>query len=679
MKTFTLVLGLFIVTVINSEAQTASTDESNITVYDKEYLSNITNAVTALDLAIKIPGGQVILGRNDNDARGFSSNDDGILINGKRLSGKNNNSEAALGRISIDQVNRIEIIRGASPDVKISSQEAMMNIVLEEDKSSSSGTFDIGSRILPSGRLFPLGAISYSSSKGRLNYFVEISQSGYITDYNRIDTLANFNGITESILIDKGDQYFHDRSISANATYKLLNNDQFHFNANLTNSKSKTIWNGDVINYSPSGNLLSSGTALQNFVTDKPGFEIGGDYIGNLSNRWDYKIIGLYSKSNAKTIQRRDVLITERPPKFDSDTIFFSNAKEVILRPSIAYKTTGGNELNMGTEGAYNRVKAGLDPNALVAVQETRLESFINYAWQLNNKLKLNSELKYEYSRISQLSIARDQSETFSYIKPSVDLRYDLDVQNQIQFSIRRNISQLDFNDFAASVDEDNIFFGGNQNLVPEKIWGFETSVEHRFKDDQGHVKLSLKHERISDHIELVEVAPSVAGVGNVGSATRNSLTLSTSLRFGFIKLKNVVLDGRFEFYDTKTNDPFTGTTRNFNNQRRYSSTGILRHDIEKYGLSYSFQFWYYGPSKIYSLDQLTDIDHDSLYLSLSINYKIFKNMVVIASVDNLVNANESRIRTLYNPSRASGIFNLIENRDQHFDKRFRIRLKGSF
>ena len=78
-------------------------------------------------------------------------------------------------------------------------------------------------------------------------------------------------------------------------------------------------------------------------------------------------------------------------------------------------------------------------------------------------------------------------------------------------------------------------------------------------------------------------------------------------------------------------------------------------------------------------IDQLSNSDHDSLYLSLSINYKIFKNMVVIASVDNLVNANKSRIRTLYNPSRASSMINFIENRDQHFEKRFRIRLKGSF
>ena len=69
----------------------AQTSEGTVTIYDQEYLANITNAVNALDLAMKIPGGQVILSRSENNARGFASNDDGILINGNRLSGKNNN------------------------------------------------------------------------------------------------------------------------------------------------------------------------------------------------------------------------------------------------------------------------------------------------------------------------------------------------------------------------------------------------------------------------------------------------------------------------------------------------------------------------------------------------------------------------------------------------------------
>ena len=125
MKSFKCVICFFL---LMSQYGFAQTSAGSVTVYDKVYLAGIINAVNALDLAMKVPGGQVILSRSENSARGFGSNDDGILINGKRLSGKNNNSEAALGRIAVSQVLRIEIIRGSSPDVKVSSQEAMMNI-----------------------------------------------------------------------------------------------------------------------------------------------------------------------------------------------------------------------------------------------------------------------------------------------------------------------------------------------------------------------------------------------------------------------------------------------------------------------------------------------------------------------------------------------------------------------
>lgn len=657
----------------------AQSNDSSLTVYDQQYLSNITNAVNALDLAMKIPGGQVILGRSESNSRGFSSNDDGILINGKRLSGKNNNSEAALGRIAVSQVLRIEIIRGSSPDVKVSSQQSMMNIVLVADNSNGSGTFDVGSRILPSGRFFPLGLLSYSGSYEKLEYFIEVSQSGYITDYFRNDKIINSENIIERSLFDKGDQYFHSRSISSNLTYSFSETDQLRLNSRLTKDKSRVNWNGEVDNFSPSGLFDSSGAALQKISMNKPGFEIGGDYTGNINENWSYKIIGIYSKSNATTYQQMDELIKDDTPLFDSNTTFYSNAREAILRPSLSFNLKTGAEIIVGSEIAYNSVEAGLEENSLVTVKETRSESFISYTGKLSDQLNLDGALKYENSKISQVSINRDRNEKFSFLKPSIDLRYDLNAQNQFQFSLRRDVSQLNFNDFAASVDEDNIFFGGNQNLVPEKIWAVEASFEHRFLNDQGHIKLSLKHERISDHIELIEVSPGLAGVGNVGTATQNTATISTSLKFGFIGLENVVLDGNFEIYESNTLDAFTGDFRDFNDDQSFSATGILRHDFDDLGLSYSFQFWYYGPQKTYSIDQLTDRNHDVLYATFSFNYNIFKNIVLTASVDNLFNANESRIRTLYDPSRASNMISFIENREQHFDKRFRVRLKGTF
>lgn len=658
----------------------ATAQDDSVTVYDKAYLSSILNAVTALDLAIKTPGGQVILGRADGgDERGFASNDDGVLINGQRLSGKNNSSEAALSRISASQVLRIEIIRGSSPDIKISSQEAMMNVVLVENESRRSVTFDLGSRILPSGRFFPLGSVSLNGSEGPLDYFLEVSQSGYITDYHRNDEIIDNNGRREKFTRDEGDQYFHSRKISTNLSYQFQSGDQLRLNASIGRDQSKFIWNGAVEEFGADGNILFNGNSALDIILNKPTFEISGDYTGSFSNKLSYKMIGLYLGSSAETNHVRDALVIGTEPIPDSDTVFFSDAREIIFRPSLSYAFANDNNIETGNEIALNNVEAGLNPNDLVTVKEARSESFINFTYKVANDLNIESALKYELSKITQESIGRNNSETFSYLKPSIDLRYDLNPANQLQFSARREVSQLNFNDFASSIDDDDILIGGNQDLVPEKSWVFETSFERRFTNDQGHVRFGFKHERISDHIDLIEVAPGIAGVGNVGNATKNTYAVSTSLKFGFIGLQNVVLDGKFEYFNTKTLDAFTLDNRAFNDVNRYISTGILRHDLDSIGVSYNFQFWYYGPYKSYSVDQFTNSDHDSFTLSFSVNYKIFNNMILTLSGDNLLNVNEDRMRTLYSPTRLSGLVSSIENRDQFYDKRFRIRLKGTF
>ncbi len=661
-------------------APIASAQEGAVTVYDKHYLSQIVNVVTALDLATKIPGGQVILSRNDdNNDRGFANNDDGVLINGKRLSGKNIDSEAALGRISADRVLRIEIIRGSSPDIKISSQESLLNVVLVAEENSGSGTFDIGTRILPGGRLFPLGSVSYSGSAGRVDYFIEAAQSGYITDEFRNDTILNDEQRKIRFISDVGEQYFHDRSLSANIAYRVSETDQLRLNIKTSKSRSSNDWNGQVAEFNPDGESVLNGSSLLQINTDKPGFEAGGDYAGRFSSNWHYKIIGLFSRSNTKTRQVRDALIDAEMPSVDSDTTFESDAVETIFRPSITATLNNVGEIGFGNELSLNRVTAGLDPANMVTVRETRNESFINYSTSLNPQIQFDSEIKFEYSKITQERENGDRSKSFSYLKPSFDLRYKPTKKNQFQFSIRRDVSQLDFNDFASSINDDNTLIGGNRDLVPEKTWMFETSYERKLSNDQGHIKLSLKHERISDHIEFIEVGPNIAGVGNVGTATRNTIGVSTSLKFGFIGLENLVLDGQFEYFDTQTTDAFTDEKRIFNDTEKYVATGILRQDFEKMGLGYSFQFWYYGPTQNKLIDQFIQSDHDRLYISFSINYRIFDGLVLIGSVDNLVNANEDRLRTVYDPNRASGLISFIEDREQFYDKRFRIRLKGSF
>lgn len=668
-----------------ADQEVVAGDTGSVTLYDRDYLDGLTNIITAYDLAGKVPGGQVILNRSKNNgggqqSRGFASNDDGVLINGKRLSGKNNSSQGALGRIPAGQVVRIEIIRGSSPDVKVSSQEAFMNVVLSESATKGSGTWDIGARVTPkSGRTMPMATVSYGSNIGKLEYFLEVKQKGFVADPVQEDTITDGAGILQKFIHEDGKQYFRRRTISTNLIYTMPNDDQIRLNASYAKRMMRRSWDGDVLLYAPDGNIYVSGNSLQKITLDDPSWEVGGDYGTSLGDKWQFKVIGLYAKNNFRFAQSEDELITGNTPEFDTDYTFHSNAREAILRPSLSWDIAEGRQLEFGNEVALNRNSAGLDLDALVTVKESRSESFVNYSWKLSDKFHLDSALKYEYSKISQESIDLNRSETFTFLKPSVDLRYDIDQQNQAQFSVRRNVSQLDFNDFASSVNNHNIVVAGNQDLVPEKSWVFEASFEHQFADDAGQIKLKLGHERISDHIEMIEVSPGVAGAGNIGDATINSAIITTSLKFGFIGLKNVVLDGTFEFYDSNTIDPFTGESRSFDRKAKFNGEATIRHDLDDIGLSYGMEFNYEGPFNRHSINYMNHFDTTRVYGDIFAEYKIFGNMILSARVNNFLNTKESRIFTLYDPSRASGMISSIEGQTQAWRPRLQFGLKSTF
>ena len=71
--------------------------------------------------------------RGGRSGRGLGSGAGEILINGQRITGKNNGGRSALARISADQVEHIEIIRGTSTELNIRGGGQIVNVVLLDE------------------------------------------------------------------------------------------------------------------------------------------------------------------------------------------------------------------------------------------------------------------------------------------------------------------------------------------------------------------------------------------------------------------------------------------------------------------------------------------------------------------------------------------------------------------
>ena len=171
-----LLLALFalinpVLSEIPSTNPTSGDDDSTV-VYPADYFNQFF-PVSANDMLSRIPGIDLAL-RGGRGGRGLGSGAGEILINGQRITGKNNGGRSALARISADQVEHIEIIRGTSTELDIRGGGQIVNVVLLDEPSRSSTTVQLRSDVIQDGTFDPGGQISRSGQNGDLNYLFNL-------------------------------------------------------------------------------------------------------------------------------------------------------------------------------------------------------------------------------------------------------------------------------------------------------------------------------------------------------------------------------------------------------------------------------------------------------------------------------------------------------------------------
>ena len=701
-----LSLGMF-VAVPASQAQIAETGDDSTVTYPAAYFQQWA-PVTAQDMINRIPGVGSATGSNFGGSSGGRGLGGGggnqILIDGKRVAGKNNEASSQLARIPADKVQHIELIRGTSAELDVRADQ-IVNIVLTEALSSRSFSYEINTDRYMDSHVQPGGKIAVNGQQGSFNYLLSAeaeprhdfrpsSERSVQGDFSPNDTIREERA---------RDQYTY--SYAANLAYDINADSSARLNM-LYSDYDNTV---DVDRRITDLTVSPPQTVIEREVI--PGtnnnWEIGGDYERVFSNNHRFKILLIANEKNEESTRERFAREAggdeEKELYLNSDT----TTEERIIRTSYSLGLADGQDLELGVERAQTTLDSklrlglpgtgpgsdshgGLTPvavsNANSTVEEIRYEPFIVHNWQINERMTLESSLIYEASEITQTGDVYNQRD-FDFYKPKFDLRYDLGNGKQLRATATKGVRQLSFSDFVASSDErddDAETMAGNVNLRQEQVWNFDLGAEYRLPNDLGVVEGSVFYMQHLDVIERIDVSATpgnpVSANGNIGDGDMYGLRMSGSLRMNAINLPDLMIISRLEVKDSEIRDPFLGIDRRFENFERGRFQLGFRHDLPSlrinYGMNWNNRFD--GNIKRYDIDNIERTYGDP-NVTAFLEYVTPSNTRVRFDAPNATNNIQCRDRTRFDGRISTGAISEIEYYCAEAARVVSIKINGTF
>ena len=691
-------------------------DDQAIVAYGKDYFLKYA-PVTLLDMLQRVPGVQAILdsnrqgsnnsstNRGGQQERGFGSGGDQILINNRRLSGKANNISDTLQRISATQVQRVEIIRGASGDLDVQSQGLVVNVIMDEGASTSSTFWKVGGRYSDGYKFSPDVQVSHNGSRGNIDYLlgIEAKQGQHIE--HRLDQVFTPGRVKTGDAGRNTDNINKYLRFNANLTYRMDGGDELRLNGQFEPgkyTKREPRFRQD----------LNQVRELQNWSEDQTSqkWEFGGDYTKNIDGVGSWKTLFIANRDRIdKQELFQEVLTGGDIPFFRNDQ--FRVRREKIIRSSVTMNFLGDQLIELGGEAAINNFDKKftnedfdmgafvLSVNDDVAVKENRYEIFANHTYNLSQKMVLQSSLTGEFSKISSTSVPLtganiERRRNFSFLKPRVDFRYDFTGRDQLRASAERKVSQLDFQNFVATFDATNdIIRLGNTGIVPEKSWNYSLAYEHRFAADAGALQLEFFYRDITDYIELVDfteffdvngnavpradIIP-ISVSGNIPTARAYGVKATGNLRLGFVGVPDAVFSVDYTWEDTDVVDQFSGIHRSFKWKSDHIVTFNYRHDITDWGASYGFKGTIKSNSGRHEINQVASTNNGDLYEAFA-EVQILGDMRLIFKFEHITPLKFTTDLNFYNDHIAYNDLDRFESREWRYVKEFSIFLQGTF
>ena len=687
-----------------------TTDENSTVTYPASFFEQY-QPYSVNDMLIRIPGINLALGgggpgNSGGNRRGLGAGGDQVLINGRRIAGKGNEGNQQLTRIPASEVEYIEIIRGTSGDLDVRGGTQVVNVVLKEAESNTSYAYELNIDHYHDGKYQPGGKISATGQNGGFSYFLSAERESRWEFRDGFETSYNLDGsVNETIDRDFGGDAW-PTALAANLGYEF--NERNVANLNLQYTENDFLSYADRIITDFRVDPASVRIERDETPTEDGTWEIGGDYMHVFADGSRWRTLFIVNEAENDAVRDRLQIDGSSITK----DLFLSNyirTRERIVRSSYVFDLNEAQSLEAGVERAQTILDTSLqlgllrsDPaannggprfgnlapitDANGTVEEMRYEYFAIHNWQLNDRMSLETTFLFEDSTISQegdVSKSRD----FTFFRPKLDYRFDITPSIQFRATAEKDVIQLSFSDFTASIDgsdDEQNAFEGNSDLRQTQAWRYQANLEYRLPNDAGVLSGNFFLNDFDDLIDNVDVSTGdqVLGArGNIGSGRQYGVNLNSSIRLLMFNQPNMLFTAGLRIEEPSLTDPILNIERERSMRGGGSNYSLgFRHDIParnnmNWGFNYRREF--YNEFRVWDVDKIEQYPKVGSIFSW-VEVQAWGGLVYRFEARD--SRDRCRVRTRYiNGNIATGNIDEIEDSCSDAGPVLAIKLRGTF
>lgn len=649
--------------------------------------------VTAQDMVQRIPGFSIEEGEG---LRGFGENAGNVLIDGDRPSSKSDDIFTILSRIPASEVDYIELTEQAGADAETQGKGQVVNVV-RKVSAKISGTYE--ANIVAGGRygFQPSANASATLRRGPTTYELNFtSYSERIYGFGPEDFKTGSAALVERRHYNGKGGF--DQAAIGGAIKTVLGGAKVNLNGRVRwadgfDRREADYFNGAFVDIGDE--LLLRGGPINDI-----NYEIGGDIEFGMAAKLNTKIIGLYRSAKESNDSSIEVARPGQPITL-FETSSRNKPSEAVARIQNDWSGISSHAIQFGGEVAYNRLDAKFSaasstagavtnfPASNVLVEEVRVEPFLTDVWTVSPSWKIEAGAVAEFSKLT-LSGDSNGSRSFKFIKPRAVATWTVDPQTTLEFRAERQVAQLNFGEFATSVDVTlgNQVDAGNADLVPEKVTNLSALIRHKFLE-RGSIQLKGEYQFVSDTQDLVPITLRDAGgnitarfdgAGNIGSSKRWNGELEITLPFDWLTksagFTGVELKYVGHYHGSRVTDPVTGLNRRMSNRPVWHQEWNLRYDATNLGLVYGASFYTQESNNAYFFNEFRR-QSDGVRSTVFVEYKKFKLGTLKLQVIDLPDFRRDRF--IYTDTRANSGLGQIVNRRRFLDPLIQLTLSGKF